>query len=252
MKRIARIEGFMLISALAASVLCMSLSPGQAAAKNNPQRYLPALEEFIEQVENGDADTLRGAYIPGVLALPVVQQPAGNSNYVSTHSAALTQFRMADKAGNVGLLAHNYLAGKLFFKIELSNLIILVYGNRRTETFRVARIYTYAALSNGIYQETETQKILDIGGLFKIMYSGKRHVTLQTCIAKGGDPSWGRLFIVGKALSSEKAREIQPLPPSMTAVPPAPAAPPTVVTLGWPLNYLKNNPNKHAPATPHP
>ena len=52
---------------------------------------------FIKLVENGNVDTLSGVYIPSVLALPVVQQPAGDDGYVSGRNDEATQFAMASQ-----------------------------------------------------------------------------------------------------------------------------------------------------------
>jgi hypothetical protein len=32
--------------------------------------------------------------------------------------------------------------------------------------------------------------------MFKRVYFGDRHLTFQTCIAKDGEASWGRLFVI--------------------------------------------------------
>ena len=68
-------------------------------------------------------------YIPDVLALPVVQQPAGDAGYVSDHDNEATQFAMASQYGNIGLLAHNYLSGRLFSRLAIGEEVRLVYGD---------------------------------------------------------------------------------------------------------------------------
>jgi len=253
-KYLPQIASHLLMLALTAMIFYMFTFPAQVQAKNNPANTLPTLEEFIAQVRNGDANALRGTYIPGVLALPVVQQPRENSNYVSPMRSALTEFSMADKVGNVGLLAHNYLAGGLFFEIQPGDLIILVYGNARIETFKVGSIHQYEALPNGLYKNIKTRNSRNIGELFRVMYDGERHVTLQTCIAQGDNSSWGRLFVVAEAVNKEEAQAAAPpdtvvAPPPQAAVlpgiivaPPPPAAPPVLV-LGWPLSRFGSNIN---------
>ena len=43
---------------------------------------IPSIEEFTEQVMNGNTDELRGLYIQGVLANEVVNQPDGSPAFV--------------------------------------------------------------------------------------------------------------------------------------------------------------------------
>jgi hypothetical protein len=234
----SQIASQLLMAALAAMLLHAFAFPAQVQARSALHGTLPSLAEFIEQVTNGDAETLRGAYVPGVLALPIVQQPPGNSAYVSPMSSNLTQFSMADKAGNVGLLAHNYLAGSLFFDIEPQDRIILVYGNARTETYVVEKIHQYEALPNGMYKNVEAPNSMNIGELFETMYGGQRHVTLQTCIAKDDRLNWGRLFIVAEELD-HKVTPALAAPTSIVAPPPPPTAAPPVLLLGWPLTRLR-------------
>jgi hypothetical protein len=224
-----------------AALLFAFFMPGQAQARGFPGRELPALEQFIAQVTNGDPDALRGAYVPGVLALPIVQQPANDANYVSPVNSSLTQFGMAQKLGNVGLLAHNYLAGGSFANMQLGDQVILVYGNARTEIFEVGEIHRYEALPNGLYRNLQTQEILRAGSLFAFVYGGDRRVTFQTCIARGADLNWGRLFVVASARGAQVA-EAETAPGVVVAPPPplSAAADEQVAPshlIGWPLRF---------------
>ena len=69
-------------------------------------------------MQSGEANTLRGVYVPNVLALPIVQQPADKPYYVSNHNGEATQFSIASQYGNIGLLAHNNLSGRFFSQLE--------------------------------------------------------------------------------------------------------------------------------------
>ncbi|HRJ74870.1 MAG TPA: hypothetical protein PLX90_02685, partial [Anaerolineales bacterium] len=51
--------------------------------------------------------------------------------------------------------------------------------------------------------DLNTQEFLTAEGLFNKVYRGDFHVTLQTCIEKDGDLSWGRLFIIAKPISEK-------------------------------------------------
>src|SRR5574338_1126016 len=82
---------------------CLAFNPAPGLALGNDGTTLPDFAEFSKTVQNSDPSVLRGVYIPGVLALPVVQQPAGNAGYVSGNNGEVTQFGMAAQFGNVGL-----------------------------------------------------------------------------------------------------------------------------------------------------
>lgn len=230
--RITKFASQLLMIALVTTTFSLFNITTAAYAKNDA-RALPLLNEFIQMVKNGKADSLRGIYVPKIMALPVIQQPEENSKFISENNSTATQFNMAARQGNVGLLAHNDLAGKLFFDIQQGAQIILVYGNGRTETFIVKSIQQYEALPQGIYKNTGTQMLWNTSDLFNTMYSGDYHVTLQTCIENNGDFSWGRLFIIAQPVENENA---QVLPDTTSLLPPAPPAPPMI--FGWPLASL--------------
>jgi hypothetical protein len=130
----------------------------------------------------------------------VVQQPANNAGYVSSTDGVLTQFRMPSQFGNVGLLAHNMLAGKIFFELEVGQEVRLVYGDGRVETFIIERVLRYQAFRpNSPYsdfRDLSTDEILTADQVFRKAYTGDRHVTFQTCIAAEGVSTWGRIFVI--------------------------------------------------------
>ena len=161
---------------------------------------LPGFTEFSESVQNGNANILRGAYAPDLFALPIVQQPSNNAGYVSKNDGELTQFRMASNYGNVGLLAHNHLSGKLFSDIAVGQEIRLVYGDGSVEYFVVTEVLRYQALQPNSpwsnFRDLDTDEKLSAEQMFKRVYFGDHHVTFQTCIEQNGELSWGRLFVI--------------------------------------------------------
>ena len=161
---------------------------------------LPTFADFSKSVQNGDAKTLRGVYVTDVLALPIVQQPADNAGYVSTTDGVITQFGMASKYGNVGLLAHNHLSGKLFSQLTAGQEVRIVYGDGRTETFVITEALHFQALQPtspySSFRNVDQNETLSAEQMFKRVYFGDRHVTFQTCINANGIPSWGRLFVI--------------------------------------------------------
>jgi len=187
-------------SILFAVLVSLFINPISAVAMGSSNTTLPRFSDFSESVQNGKADVLRGVYVSNVLALPVVQQPSGNASYVSNNDAQATQFSMASKFGNVGLLAHNYLAGKHFPQLSVGQEVRLVYGDGRVEYFVVTEILRYQALQPNSpwssFRNLDDSATLTSKQMFKRVYSGDRHVTFQTCIESDGTPSWGRLFVV--------------------------------------------------------
>jgi hypothetical protein len=172
---------------------------------------MPSLSSFIKLVRNGDAKALRGVHVRGVIALPIVQQPRGYAGYVSDNGKVLTQFNMAAEAGNVGLLAHNYLAGAAFPQLSKGQVVNLVYGDGRVESFVVTDIQRYQALdpysTTSDFRDLDAGTLISAGELFSQVYRGERHVTFQTCIKVNGNASWGRLFIIAEPRSIVDANE---------------------------------------------
>jgi hypothetical protein len=187
-------------SLLLAVFLSVFFNPNSAFALGNGESAIPNFSEFSKTVQNGEASALRGVYVPEVMALPIIQQPAGNAGYVSTEDGKLTQFGMASQFGNVGLLAHNHLSGKFFTKLAVGQEVRLVYGNGKVEYFLITEVLQYQALQPtspySSFHNTNKDETLTAEQMFKRVYFGDRHVTFQTCIAKDGNSSWGRLFVI--------------------------------------------------------
>lgn len=181
------------------TLTALLLNPISALAMGS-NASLPSFVDFSKTVQNGQADVLRGVYVSNALALPIVQQPSGNAGYVSNNDGEATQFRMASQFGNVGLLAHNHLAGKSFSGLAVGQEIRLVYGDGRVEYFVVKEVLKYQALQpNSPYssfKNMDKDETLTAEQMFKRVYFGDRHVTFQTCINAEGNLSWGRLFVI--------------------------------------------------------
>lgn len=169
------------------------------------ERQLRIFDQFISEMKNGNANQVVGIWVENVMALEVVYQPAGNSSFVSTVDDVVTYFLYPwEKAGNHGLLAHNYLAGRYFFDVGYGDIITLVFGDGYYQDFEVTQIKEYQALqpnspySNFIDLETGEQK--NVNTVFMEVYMGDFHTTLQTCIANGGEGEWGRQFTLAPPL----------------------------------------------------
>ena len=181
-------------------LICSLLNPAPALALGNRESAIPDFAEFSRTVRNNDATVLRGVYVPDVLALPIVPQPAGNPGYVSIQDEEVTQFGMAAQFGNVGLLAHNYLSGRLFSRLAPGGEVRLVYGDGTVEYFVITEVLEFQALQpNSLYssfRNLRNDEMLSAEQVFNRVYRGERHVTFQTCIAGAESMSWGRLFVI--------------------------------------------------------
>lgn len=176
------------------------LNPDPGQAIGDPYGSLPSFADFSQSVQNGDVNILRGVYVPDVLALPVVQQPESQPYYVSNRNGETTQFSMASQYGNIGLLAHNTLSGKSFSRLSTGQLVYLVYGDGRVESFVVANILRFQASDprsiSSSFHNLDRDETLSSVEMFNRAYGGAHHLVFQTCIEADGNPSWGRLFIV--------------------------------------------------------
>ncbi|NMB89844.1 MAG: sortase [Chloroflexi bacterium] len=171
---------------------------------------LPRLDEFINTVRNGDPDTLVGAYVPGLMALPILQQPATDPTFVSEQPGAATQFRSAGQVDSTGLLAHNFLAGEFFSRLGQSQTIILVYGDGRLEYFQVTQIQRYQALEpynpySYFVNPADPGRTLSSTDVFNQTYGQGNVLVFQTCIQKEEQSSWGRLFVIARPVSRQGA-----------------------------------------------
>ena len=161
----------------------------------------PVTAAQFQIAETSEASTLNSVHFEDSLVFPVVQQPSGKPNFVSKNAGEITQFSSASDYGNIGLLAHNYLSGKAFFRLTAGEEIVLVYEDGKTETFVVSKILKYEALDSkspfSSFRNLNNQdEILSAQEMFQRAYEGDRHITFQTCISKYGNASWGRLFVV--------------------------------------------------------
>lgn len=156
---------------------------------------------FGTDYTNLDRFSLTEIDIRDALRLSVVQQPAGQPGYVSTFDGNVTQFSFASQYGSIGLLAHNYLAGRQFFVISNGDEIDLVYGDGHAEEYIVSEIRKYQALSptspySSFVDLSQPDLTLTYEDLFYDTYGVGGRLILQTCISNNGSDSWGRLFII--------------------------------------------------------
>jgi hypothetical protein len=175
-------------------------SARQSILPADKENALPDIQSFIVSVTNGQSGLPTGVYVPGVLALKIIQQPEDNAAFISKLPDTLTQFRMASSYLTVGLLVHNFLAGSQFFNLQLNQQIILVLGDGSQYYYKIDDIQSYQALSPtnpySNFISPDGQKNLSSEEVFRQVYAKGNQLVFQTCIQKGNEDSWGRLFVI--------------------------------------------------------
>jgi hypothetical protein len=176
--------------------ILLEKTPAQVDGNPTPAATLAT---FLQEVANGHAARVRGLLIPGLPALRVVQQPVNDNSFVSVEDGTATQFQSAVPYGVIGLLAHNFLSGKLFFQIARGQELAVMLEDGSQERFQVVEITDFERLTKNDLQsdfrELSNDQTLSADQVFKRYYQGQPHLTLQTCVEKNGDYNWGVRFI---------------------------------------------------------
>ncbi|MGW8224496.1 MAG: hypothetical protein ACWGOY_02120 [Anaerolineales bacterium] len=167
---------------------------------------IPSLNSFVDNLVNGQHASVRGVYVPGFMALPVVQQPSGNTGFVSQQPGTVTQFQLAARYGVIGLLAHNYLAGSDFFQLVEGLKVLVVKGDGSLQNYRITEVIEYQKVTPGSnwshYINLETGERLTTYQVFTQYYQGEPHLTFQTCLEKDGLETWGLRFVVAEPIEA--------------------------------------------------
>ena len=163
------------------------------------------LASYSDRNETEQSGILREIEVDNLITLRIVQQPIGDSNFVTSLPNYVTEYQTASKYGSIGLLAHNHLAGQYFFQISPGQKIKLVYSDTRTVSFVVTQIQHYQALSpnspTSDFIDPYSGDHLTSSELFKKIYEDQTgHLVLQTCIYDNQIPTWGRLFIIAEPI----------------------------------------------------
>lgn len=191
--------------------------------------FLSDLRAFQKQIDSGK--TFAGLFAPNEFAYPVVLQPQNAPAYVSSRPDELTYFALAEKYGSVGLLAHNTLAGKDFYSLNVGDEVGY-YQNGIWQWYRVEKILQFQALTpespTSDFRDLEhPERVLSASRLFQEIYAQPGKLILQTCLTRGQNNSWGRVFIVATPIPLENSKMISfqifsANPPSLLETIPAP------------------------------
>jgi hypothetical protein len=149
-------------------------------------------------------DDVNGVFFGENHFLRVVTQPSGKPEYVSDISNAVTSFQLAENYGNIGLIAHNYLSGRYFRDLKIGDHIFTMNGFRQQRIYQVTSIRRFQALNprsaRSDFIDLDTNQRYTVNDVFRQIYTGDHHLTLQTCIQNGGNQEWGRLFVIAQPI----------------------------------------------------
>ncbi len=182
----------------------MIITPTPTEAPPIPAKRV--FDEFVNAIQNGDKKKVVGIYVDRKLALRVVYQPPNDAAFVSTIDGVVTYFLLPyTVAKNHGFLAHNYLAGALFFDLKPGDAVTVIWGDGSYDDFEVVEIREFQALSprspRSDFIDLSTGEKLNANNLFIEIYKGDFHIALQTCIARNNDDSWGRHFVLAPPIN---------------------------------------------------
>jgi len=175
------------------------LQPVAFATPQVASHQVSLLDTFIRQVSDGHSGVVKGLFVDGVMAVRVVQQPQGNAAFISVEDQTATQFQSATPFNVVGLLAHNFLSGRDFFRLKMGQDLILVFGDGKLQHYRVSEIGDFQRLTlsdlRSDFLELSNNQRWTTDQVFARYYQKPNRLTLQTCIEHDGVWDWGVRFI---------------------------------------------------------
>lgn len=170
----------------------------------NSEKKRDTFKKWVEKMvtPKKPLESINGLYLGDERYLRIVPQPEGKPEFVSSISRTATDFQLASRYGNIGLVAHNYLGGQYFLSLKIGDSIYVMNGKQRTRRYTVTKILKFQALDprspHSNFVDLENRKMLSASDVFKRIYMGNHHLVLQTCIQKGNIREWGRHFVIAE------------------------------------------------------
>lgn len=141
--------------------------------------------------------------VSGLFDFPILRQ--ASTNYVSWQPNTVTLFDKPLSANVIGLLAHNGLAGRDFYRLAVGDLLDLRYLDGSQAFYRIAEIRQFQALGQGYpyfeFIDLQTGERLSDREVYDHIYLGHPGaVVLQTCLARNGRDDWGLTFWIAYSI----------------------------------------------------
>lgn len=144
--------------------------------------------------------------VDGGFSLPIMQQPNGDTMYVSSKANMITQFSRPADNGVTALLAHNYRSGVQFYELAVGQKITVTYGGSITRDYEVVSMNRFQkVIPSDRYSDLidlETNITMTSTEVYNRFYRGTPRVTFQTCLEKDGNLEWGLYFVVAEPVSN--------------------------------------------------
>ncbi len=171
-------------------------------SKITPSSFQQAVEKLFSPKKA--VSSVNAIFLGNDHILHVVEQPAGKPEYVSEMTGTVTNFQLAAKYGIIGLIAHNYLGGKYFSELKIGDRVFAMNGYQGSQAYEVTQILHFRALNpqspRSDFIDLDNGKRRNVNDVFRQVYTGSHHLVLQTCIERGNNKEWGRLFVIAKPL----------------------------------------------------
>jgi hypothetical protein len=143
-------------------------------------------------------------FAPEIFDLLVEQQPPNHSMYVTEKEGYATQFARPARYNVIGLLAHNTHSGILFYGLDIGHEIYTIMGDGQVLKYQVVIISDFQKLQPGNsrsdYVDLESGLRMSTDEVFARFYKNGPHLTLQTCLEREQNQSWGVRFIIAMPL----------------------------------------------------
>lgn len=135
---------------------------------------------------NGPRAILESLERPGIWSLELRGQ-AGDLEHVTGQPGQATIFEEAQGWGTLGILAHDYLAGGLFYDLDPGAVLWIrsrTGAQLNTHLYQIERVYIFERLGPDIYQDQTGQRYRELD-IYNLAYRSGSPVTLQTCYGYG-------------------------------------------------------------------
>jgi hypothetical protein len=172
-----------------------------------PGKSTGKIQGFLRKIAQPKRPTedISGLYLGEDRYLKIVSQPSNRPEYVSSISRTATDFQLAARYGNIGLVAHNYLGGRYFLSLKIGDCIFVTGSKRSKWEYEIKQILQYQALDprspRSRFIDLQNNQMLTATDVFKKVYTGKHRLVLQTCIERGEIREWGRHFIIARPVN---------------------------------------------------